>query len=167
MTAPPTYTTLYCTTCDGYRPADRRTRACRLCGAVCGASRGPMAPLTVDAPVTQPLALWPTTPPTNGTVTSQAAADSLSEQALTEQQRRVLNALWKARPGGLTDEEIQRITGLNPSSERPRRGELLAQGWIEDSGTTRPTESGRSAVVWRVSQQTIARARNPEQGAAA
>ncbi len=59
----------------------------------------------------------------------------------------VLDAL---RAGAKTDEEICRATGLRGSTVRPRRGELLRQGLIEDSGQVRPTRSGRDAIVWRL-----------------
>ncbi len=51
---------------------------------------------------------------------------------------------------GSTDDEIQVGLEMNPSTERPRRGELFAQGLIEDSGTRRKTQSGRLAIVWRL-----------------
>lgn len=49
---------------------------------------------------------------------------------------------------GLTDEQIQDLLALNPSTERPRRVELVERGVVEDSERRRPTRSGRSAVVW-------------------
>jgi hypothetical protein len=49
---------------------------------------------------------------------------------------------------GATDEEIQDILGMNPSTQRPRRVELVDAGLIRDSGATRKTRSGRPAVVW-------------------
>jgi protein involved in temperature-dependent protein secretion len=49
---------------------------------------------------------------------------------------------------GATDEEMQTMTRLNPSTQRPRRIELVKQGWIKDSGRTRATRSGAQAVVW-------------------
>ena len=49
---------------------------------------------------------------------------------------------------GATDEEIQRGTGMNPSTQRPRRVELVDAGLIRDSGRTRMTSSRRAAVVW-------------------
>lgn len=52
------------------------------------------------------------------------------------------------RLGGATDEEIQRTLDMNPSTQRPRRVELVDAGLIEDSGRTAPTRSGRPAVVW-------------------
>jgi hypothetical protein len=52
------------------------------------------------------------------------------------------------RYGSATDEEIQLETGLNPSTVRPRRVELVELGLVRDSGRRRPTRSGRRAVVW-------------------
>jgi len=49
---------------------------------------------------------------------------------------------------GATDEEIQTGLDMNPSTERPRRVELVEQGLLVDSGRTRLTRSRRSAVVW-------------------
>jgi hypothetical protein len=49
---------------------------------------------------------------------------------------------------GATDEEIQATLDMNPSTQRPRRVELVEQGWIKDSGRTRTTRSKRQAVVW-------------------
>lgn len=51
---------------------------------------------------------------------------------------------------GSTDEEAQDGLGMNPSTQRPRRVELCRAGLVVDSGTTRPTRSGRRAVVWVV-----------------
>jgi hypothetical protein len=52
---------------------------------------------------------------------------------------------------GLTDEEIQNALHLNPSTERPRRVELVTAGWVEDSGIRRPTRaSGKPAAAWRL-----------------
>lgn len=50
-------------------------------------------------------------------------------------------------PEGLTDAEIEYVTGLAGSTARPRRIELLREGRIRQEGT-RPTPSGRSAAVW-------------------
>ena len=79
--------------------------------------------------------------------TSMAAADSLDEDTLNRLQRQVL-AVIAAASAGLTDEEIQLHTGMNPSTERPRRIELERRGFITQAGT-RKTSSGRSAVVWK------------------
>jgi hypothetical protein len=61
--------------------------------------------------------------------TSMAAADSLDEDALNRLQRQVL-AVIAAASAGLTDEEIQLHTGMNPSTQRPRRIELERRGFI-------------------------------------
>lgn len=49
---------------------------------------------------------------------------------------------------GLTDEEIQESLHMNPSTQRPRRVELVEGGWIEDSTRRRLTSTKREAVVW-------------------
>ncbi len=54
------------------------------------------------------------------------------------------------RTNGATDFEIQKASGLNPSTQRPRRIELVECGLVRDSGKTRPTPSGRKAVVWEI-----------------
>jgi predicted ArsR family transcriptional regulator len=90
----------------------------------------------------------PRAPSVNGSTTSAAAADSLDVDALNALQRRVLSLL-QATPGGLTDEEMQRRLGMNPSTQRPRRIELARRGFVVADGT-RKTSSGRWAVVWRV-----------------
>lgn len=88
-------------------------------------------------------------PSARGSVTSAAAADSLDDDTLNALQRRVL-ALLQATPGGLTDEEMQRRLGMNPSTQRPRRIELARRGFVVADGT-RKTSSGRWATVWRIS----------------
>ena len=87
-------------------------------------------------------------PSVNGSITSAKAADSLSPTTLNALQRQVL-ALLQATPGGLTDEEMQRRLGMNPSTQRPRRIELARRGFVVADGT-RKTSSGRWATVWRV-----------------
>jgi hypothetical protein len=86
-------------------------------------------------------------PSVNGSITSAQAADSLGPQTLNAMQRRVLELL-QATPEGLTDEEMQRRLGMNPSTQRPRRIELARRGLIVTGGT-RKTASGRNADVWK------------------
>jgi DNA-binding IclR family transcriptional regulator len=90
----------------------------------------------------------PRAPSVNGSITSAAAAESLDAETLNTLQRRVLGLL-QATPGGLTDEEMQRRLGMNPSTQRPRRIELARRGFVVADGT-RKTSSGRWATVWRV-----------------
>jgi transcription initiation factor IIE alpha subunit len=92
--------------------------------------------------------LFDMAPSVNGSVTSAQAADSLTPVALNAMQRRVLELL-AATPDGLTDEEMQRRLRMNPSTQRPRRIELMRRGLVQSCGTRRTT-SGRMAVVWRI-----------------
>ena len=84
-------------------------------------------------------------PSVNGSATSAAAADSLAPATLNAMQRRVYELLCR-RPS--TDEEIADELSMNPSTVRPRRGELARRGLIVESGTRR-TSSGRMAVIWK------------------
>ena len=86
-------------------------------------------------------------PAVRGSQTSAAAADSLDGDALNALQRRVLELL-QTTPEGLTDEEMQRRLGMNPSTQRPRRIELARRGLVVADGT-RKAASGRWATVWR------------------
>lgn len=79
--------------------------------------------------------------------TSRLAALSMYEQA-SNLQRTLLD--WLDAKGGLTDEEMQTITGMPPSTQRPRRVELVRKGIVRDSQQRRQTASGRLAVVWEV-----------------
>jgi len=89
-------------------------------------------------------------PAVNGSATSAAAADSLGPATLNALQRRVLELL-QATPEGLTDEEMARRLGMNPSTQRPRRIELAKAGMIQKAGV-RKTASNRNADVWRASK---------------
>jgi hypothetical protein len=53
---------------------------------------------------------------------------------------------------GLTDEEIGLVLKMNPSSVRPRRGELVNEGWVKDSGKRRKTDAGYNAIVWQITE---------------
>ena len=77
-------------------------------------------------------------------ITSESAAMSMGSRAKGVR-RKVLEAL-RERP--MTDEELIEQLGGNPSTIRPRRVELYADGLIEPAGT-RKTHSNRDAVVWQ------------------
>lgn len=79
--------------------------------------------------------------------TSRQAAAKIAPSC-NELQARVL-AFIRAH-GGATDNEIQDGLEMNPSTQRPRRVELVAKGLVRDSGRKRATGSGRPAVVWEV-----------------
>jgi hypothetical protein len=54
---------------------------------------------------------------------------------------------------GATDHEIVEALDLSPSSVRPRRGELVNGGYVEDSGRERPTPHDSTATVWVVTDE--------------
>ena len=87
-------------------------------------------------------------PPHNGTATSVAAAEAIRPTVASL--RADVLAFIASRPEGATDQEISIGTGIVENTVRPRRGELIDAGHIVNSGFTRPTTSGRRAVVWRV-----------------
>ena len=78
-----------------------------------------------------------------------AVADSPARTPATGRER-VLALIELRGAHGATDEEIQRILNLDPSTERPRRRELQLTGFVVDSGQRRRTASGRLAIIWTV-----------------
>jgi hypothetical protein len=66
--------------------------------------------------------------------------------------RRVLDHI-AASASGATDEEISLALDMRLYTAAPRRNELLNDGWICDSGKTRPTTTGTRAVVWVLTQK--------------
>ncbi len=62
----------------------------------------------------------------------------------------VLDELRKHPFTGLTDIEMQTRLNMNPSTQRPRRVELVNAGLVVESGFHRLTPSGRKAMVWIV-----------------
>jgi hypothetical protein len=80
--------------------------------------------------------------------TSREAAEQIGYD-LNKLQARVL-AYLRSCPLGATDEEMQVGLAMNPSTQRPRRIELMDRRLIVDSGRKRKTRSGRWAVVWTV-----------------
>lgn len=92
----------------------------------------------------------PTAPHVAGSTTSREAARAI-RPAIGALHQALLEVLERF-PGGLTDEQMQAAAAMQPSTQRPRRVELVARGLVVDSGETRPTRSGRRAVVWRASK---------------
>ena len=84
-----------------------------------------------------------------GSQTSKEAAKAIRPSAGTLSYI-VLAFLFKRGEKGATDEEMQLSLRMNPSSQRPRRVELVQGRRVEDSGRVRRTRSGRKAVVWRM-----------------
>lgn len=85
--------------------------------------------------------------PHSNNTTSLDAAKQIEPNSGTLEEK-VLLAIRKAGATGMTDQEIQKALGMNPNTQRPRRGTLHAKNLIADSGRTRHTASGRSAIVW-------------------
>jgi transcription initiation factor IIE alpha subunit len=96
-----------------------------------------------------------TTLPHNGTAPSIEAARYAANK-VAEDRKAILRALHAVYPDGLTDQAIQDATGIEESSERPRRGKLHEDGLIEKMQERRPTRSGVGAWVWMLT----AKARN-------
>ena len=85
--------------------------------------------------------------------TSTAAAKSVEPSAATKRGF-VLQLFREAPRGGLTDHELQALTGWeNPA--RPRRCELVKLGLVEDSSMVRKSPSGRWATVWRAVRKDV------------
>lgn len=84
--------------------------------------------------------------------TSKAAAIAALETSDT-QRARVFAFIRSRGNYGATDDECQDALDMNPSTQRPRRVELVDDlGVVCDSGSRRPTKSGRGAVVWMATQ---------------
>jgi hypothetical protein len=49
---------------------------------------------------------------------------------------------------GATDDEMQVVLGMDPSTQRPRRIDLVKRGMVRASEMQRPTRKGRKATVW-------------------
>lgn len=90
----------------------------------------------------------PTAPYQVHSETSREAAKQIAPK-LGELHRKVWAYIRDS--GGCTDEQL--IDGLKRSAStiRPRRIELVAAGYVEDSGHTARTKADRPATVWRIS----------------
>lgn len=49
---------------------------------------------------------------------------------------------------GMTDQELEECLLMDRPTPGNRRSELVAGGWVRDSGRTRPTRAKNPAVVW-------------------
>jgi hypothetical protein len=93
------------------------------------------------------LRMFAEAPFVRGSDTSEAAARAI-EPDMNALQQKVLAHLRGCSALGATDDEMQRALAMNPSTQRPRRIELVNKGLVVDSGMKRRTGSGRWAVVW-------------------
>lgn len=98
----------------------------------------------------QPYLHWGWRPYVIGSDTSKAAADAIDFAILNALERKVYEAFLAAGKRGLTDEECQAATGLEGSTQRPRRVRLVALGLLDSAPMKRRTRAGRLAQVWTV-----------------
>ncbi len=77
--------------------------------------------------------------------TSERAAQEIAGGA-ESLRRAVLDFLQGHGPA--SDETIQEELDINPSTERPRRIELVKLGLVRDSGLQGKTRSGRACTLW-------------------
>lgn len=61
---------------------------------------------------------------------------------------------WIVKRQGLTDDEIEYVTGWSHQSVSAARNTLMQDGLIEDSGLRRETKHGYDAIVWRATVLT-------------
>lgn len=85
-------------------------------------------------------------PRVDGSDTSEAAAESMDESAVTLRQTVYLCILTSK--DGMTDEELERVLDLRHQTASARRRELVLMGRVKDTGRRRTTTSGRTATVW-------------------
>ena len=93
------------------------------------------------------------TPPHNETATSVAAAHAIKPKSSTLRST-ILEFVRGHGSRGATAFEVQESLNLSGDTVRPRMWELRGMGLgdrpvlLEDSGRTRPSPSGRQAVVY-------------------
>lgn len=80
--------------------------------------------------------------------TSRRAAKEIESEAQTLKAACLVTLMSAAR----TADEVAELLGQDILSIRPRIAELKRAGKIVDSGLRRANRSGKSAVVWRVTQ---------------
>lgn len=115
-------------TCQHVRTATERCPHCELAAEPRAAQNEPQAPYVATS--------W----------TSQEAAESMKGLAPTMRER-VFKVIEMHQP--INDEGICWALGMNPSTERPRRVELLRAGRIKADGYM-PTSTGRRSQCWSV-----------------
>jgi len=87
-----------------------------------------------------------------GSETSEAAARAVADKAPSYRWQ-IHMIIKRAADGGMTDDELEVVTGLTHQCASARRRELVLAGLVKDSGVTRLTRSGRRAVVWVLGDQ--------------
>ncbi len=91
------------------------------------------------------------TPYQSHSPTSEHAASLIEPQTLKS---KVFLYIVECGRDGATDDEIQVRLDMNPSTQRPRRVDLVREGFVTDSGRKRKTRGNRNAVVWVLTKYT-------------
>ena len=101
---------------------------------------------------------YPDTPGyVNGSDTSKEAADKLTARRLRELHDLVYKLIKESCPRGLTDEELDDLSGQT-HTVRPRRIELMHRRLVIYSGRKEKNKSsGRKAKLWVIRTRTIER----------
>jgi len=96
--------------------------------------------------------VYPNTPGfVRGSDTSEAAAKSLSQKALSDLCQRICRYV-AAQRNGVTSEEIQVALDLIHQTCSARTTELVLKGWLVDTGERRRTSTGRKARVLKAAR---------------
>jgi hypothetical protein len=81
--------------------------------------------------------------------TSIDAANSLLPRYGTRR-REVFDLIHKSADRGMTDDELEDVSGRSHQTVSATRNTLMNDGLIADSGQRRPTRYGNEAIVWVV-----------------
>ena len=88
-------------------------------------------------------------PAVRSSSTSRAAAESIQGKSPSLREC-VYRSIASQAEHGATDLEVQAALDMDPSTQRPRRIELVKAGRIRKTERTRKTPSGRAAAVYEV-----------------
>ena len=69
------------------------------------------------------------------------------------QRRLIFEAVKASGSYGMTDYELEDYLKLDGNSVRPGRKSLERDGWLIDSGKTRPNKNGNHCIVWITKEQ--------------
>jgi len=91
----------------------------------------------------------PYTPSVAGSRTSVAAAQAKVPTASSDEGR-VFQTIKVSGKHGMTDDELEVALNLLHQTASARRRGLELRNFVMDSGRSRPTRTGRQAIVWIV-----------------
>jgi hypothetical protein len=91
--------------------------------------------------------------PQAGAPSTQRGAAQLVYPRTGIARERVLTLIIGSADFGVTDEEGMHRLSMAQNTYRPRRNELMNDGWIEDVGIRRNTTSLTPAVAWVLSER--------------